>query len=218
MSGARTHRYLAVEGPIGVGKTSFVDALARRMGAERVLEDTDNPFLSAFYRDRPGAAFQAQLYFLLTRHKQLLSLRQGSLFRPTVLADYVFAKDRIFAHLNLNDDELLIYERVYDILQAQLPQPDLVIYLQASTEVLLERIALRRRQVEVDISPDYVDQVNEAYRYFFYHYRATPLLVISTTDIDFVKRPKDLEELVKEIDRMEGGTRYFVPPSSRAER
>lgn len=208
-------RYVAVEGPIGVGKTSFVDAFARRINAERMLEDTDNPFLNDFYRDRPGAAFQAQLFFLLIRHKQQLGLRQGSLFRPVVVSDYVFSKDRIFANLNLTDDELLIYDRVYEVLEPQTPKPELVIYLQASTEVLLHRISLRRREIEMDISPDYVEQVNEAYRYFFYHYRQSPLLVIDTTEIDFVKKPKDLDELVRQIDKMESGTQYFIPPSSR---
>lgn len=208
-------RYVAVEGPIGVGKTSFVDALARRLGAERVLEDTSNPFLDDFYRDRPGASFQAQLFFLLTRYRQQQDLRQRSLFRPVTVADYLFTKDRLFAHLNLSDGELLIYEKVYEILAPQIPSPELVIYLQASTEVLLRRIKLRRRDIEVDIEPEYVEQVNEAYRYFFHHYRASPLLVIDTSDIDFVKNPKDLDELLRQLDRMEGGTQYFVPPSSR---
>ena len=213
MSGV-SYRYIAVEGPIGVGKTSFVVALARRLGAQSVLEDTDNPFLMDFYGDKTGAAFQAQLFFLLTRYRQLLELRQRSLFQPITIADYLFAKDRMFAHLNLDDGELLIYERLYEILEPQIPRPELVIYLQASTDVLMKRIRRRRREVEVDISPEYVEGVNEAYRYYFHHYRSSPLLVLKTSRIDFVKNPKDLDELVRQIEKMEGGTRYFVPPSS----
>ena len=207
-------RLIAVEGPIGVGKTSLADALARTLDAELVLEDTHNPFLADFYRDSPGAAFQAQLVFLLGRYQQQKTLRQQSLFRAATVADYIFSKDRIFAHLNLNDDELHIYERIYAILEPEVPRPDLVIYLQATTDVLLRRIGMRRREVEGAIAPEYVHQVNEAYSYFFYHYRATPLLVINTSEIDFVKRPGDLEELIGQIRKMEGGTRFFVPPSS----
>jgi deoxyadenosine/deoxycytidine kinase len=211
MSGAR---FIAVEGPIGVGKSSLADALARRLEAECVLEDTQNPFLSDFYRDRPGAAFQAQLFFLLTRHGQQSELRQRSLFRPVTVADYIFPKDRIFAHLNLSDDELLIYEKIYGILEKEVARPDLVIYLQASTDVLLRRIRMRRRDFELQIATEYVNQINEAYNYYFYHYRETPLLVINTSEIDFVKRPADLEELIRQIQKMEGGTRFFVPPAS----
>jgi deoxyadenosine/deoxycytidine kinase len=207
-------RHIAVDGPIGVGKTSLATALARRLDGDLILEDDNNPFLAPFYDDRPGAAFQAQLFFLLTRHGQLLELRQRSLFRPLAVTDYLFAKDRIFAHINLSDDELLIYERLYRILEPDLPRPDLVIYLQASSEVLLQRIRTRRRDFERRIDPDYVNQVNEAYSYFFYHYRASPLLVINTNDIDFVKRPGDLEELIQQIELSEGGTRFFAPPSS----
>src|SRR5262249_6834259 len=154
---------------------------------------------------------QAQLFFLLTRYRQQLALKQRSLFRPVTVSDYIFAKDRIFAHLNLTDDELLLYEKIYEVLEPQVVKPDLVIFLQASTEVLLRRPRLRRRDYEVEISSEYVIQVNEAYSYFFYHYRTTPLLVMNTTEIDFVKRPADLEELVRQIQRMEAGTRFFVP-------
>jgi len=208
-------RHVAVEGPIGVGKTSFVDALSRRLGAESVLEDATNPFLADFYGDQAGSAFQVQLYFLLTRYRQQLELRQRSLFNPVSVADYMFEKDRLFAHLNLSDNELLIYEKVYEILVPAVPRPDLVIYLQASTDVLMQRIRLRRRDVELDIAPEYVEQVNEAYRHYFHNYRASSLLVLNTNDIDFVKNPRDLDELVAQIERMEGGTQYFVPPSSR---
>lgn len=210
-------RLIAVEGPIGVGKTSLASALARHLEAELVLENTDNPFLPEFYRDRPGASFQAQLFFLLTRYGQLQELKQRSLFRPVAVSDYIFEKDRVFAHLNLSDQELLIYEKIYEVLEPAVPRPDLVIYLQASDDVLMRRIRLRRREYEHDISPDYVAQVNEAYNYFFHHYRSTPLLLINTSDIDFVKRPSDLDELIGQIERMEGGTRFFVPPASDRE-
>ena len=208
-------KLIAVEGPIGVGKSSLVEILARRFDAQTIQEDVNNPFLKDFYQDRPGASFQCQLFFLLSRYRQQTELAQGSLFDQVTLCDYVFPKDKIFAYLNLNDDELMIYEKLYPVLEEKVPKPDLVIYLQASTPILLERIRRRKREAERDISEDYLAEVNRAYNYFFFHYDATPLLVINTSDIDFVHREADLEELINQIRGMEHGTRYFVPLGSR---
>ena len=204
-------KHIAVEGPIGVGKTSLVDLLVQRFDALKVLERTENPFLEGFYRDKPGAAFQAQLFFLLNRYQQQRELTQGDLFNQVRLSDYIFAKDKIFAYLNLDDSELMIYEKLYALLEQNIPRPDLVIYLQASDKVLLERIHRRSRDYEVGISERYVAELNRAYNYFFFHYTATPLLVLDTSDIDFVERVDDLNELVTQIDQMEKGVQYYIP-------
>ncbi len=206
---------IAVEGPIGVGKSSLVDGLASRFNAVKVLEKIDNPFLRAFYEEKPGAAFQAQLFFLLNRFVQQRDLSQTDLFQQTTLCDYLFAKDKIFAYLTLDDSELMIYERLYGLLSAEIPRPDLVIYLQASTEVLLERIRKRRRDFEAEIAPKYIEDLNQAYNYFFYHYRETPLLVINTTDIDFVENESDLDDLAAQIRTMGKGVQYYMPMSQR---
>src|SRR5215470_16488780 len=195
-------KFIAVEGPIGVGKSSLVDLLATRFDALKVLERTENPFLEDFYRDQPGSAFQAQLFFLLNRYQQQRELSQGNLFNQVTLADYIFAKDKIFAYLNLDDSELMIYEKLYALLEPNIPRPDLAIYLQASDSVLLERIRRRSRDYEIGISDRYISELNRAYNYFFFHYTATPLLVIDTTDIDFVERVGDLNELVTQIEQM----------------
>jgi len=208
------HRYLVVEGPIGVGKTSLAGLLASKLDAELVLEDVDNPFLREFYEDRARVSFQTQVFFLLARHRQQERVRQRSLFQPVMVSDYLFAKDKVFAHLNLSDDELALYERLYALLSEAAVEPDLVLYLQASTDVLLRRIELRAREFERRIARAYVEAVNEAYNYFFYHYRKTPLLVVNTDRIDFVRRPHDLDDLVKQVSIMEVGTRYFVPAPS----
>ena len=204
-------KFIAVEGPIGVGKSSLVDLLSTRFDAVKVLEQTENPFLEDFYSDRPGAAFQAQLFFLLNRYQQQRELVQGDLFSQVTLCDYLFAKDKIFAYLNLDDSELMIYERLYGLLEGHLPRPDLVIYLQASDPILLERIRRRSRDYEMTISEQYVAELNRAYNYFFFHYTATPLLVIDTSDIDFVQRKEDLDELINQIDHMEKGVQYYIP-------
>ena len=207
-------RSIAVEGPIGVGKTSFVELLARKFDAHRVLENLDNPFLTDFYQDKQGAAFQTQLFFLLSRYRQLQELSQRDLFNQISLCDYVFAKDKIFAYLNLDDSELLIYDKLYALLEPQLPKPDLVIYLQAETSRLVERIKRRHRDYEREISEAYVNEVNKAYNYYFFHYTATPLLVIDTTAIDFVQREEHLDELVEQIRKMERGVQYYRPLGS----
>ena len=209
-------RTIAVEGPIGVGKTSFVELLARKFDAHRVLEKVDNPFLREFYEDKQGSAFQAQLFFLLSRHRQLLELSQRDLFQQITLCDYIFPKDKIFAYLNLDDSELIIYDKIYAMLESQVPKPDLVIFLQAETARLVERIKRRRRDYEAEISEAYVNEVNKAYNYFFFHYNQTPLLVIDTTSIDFVQKEAHLDELVDQIQKMERGVQYYRPLGSSA--
>jgi deoxyadenosine/deoxycytidine kinase len=209
-------RSIAVEGPIGVGKTSFVELLAKKFDAHRVLEQVDNPFLREFYNDKAGAAFQAQLFFLLSRYRQMQELAQRDLFRQITVCDYVFPKDKIFAYLNLDDSELLIYDKLYAMLEPQVPKPDLAIFLQADTARLVERIKRRRRDYEAQISEAYVNEVNKAYNYFFFNYSATPLLVINTSEIDFVHQEGDLDELVAQIRKMERGVQYYRPLGSSA--
>ena len=209
-----TFHHLAVEGPIGVGKTSFVELLARKTEAQKVLEKVDNPFLRDFYQDKQGSAFQAQLFFLLSRYRQLMELGQRDLFHQVALCDYIFPKDKIFAYLNLDDSELLIYDKLYAMLEPQVPKPDLVIFLQAETARLVERIKRRRRDYEAEISEAYVNEVNKAYNYFFFHYTQTPLLVIDTTEIDFVHHEEHLDELIEQIRKMDRGVQYYRPLGS----
>ncbi len=209
-------RSIAVEGPIGVGKTSFVELLTKKFDAHKVLERVDNPFLRDFYKDKAGAAFQAQLFFLLSRYRQMLELSQRGLFQQVTVCDYIFPKDKIFAYLNLDDSELLIYDKLYALLEPQVPKPDLVIFLQADTERLAERIKRRKRDYESEIAEAYVNEVNKAYNYFFFNYTATPLLVINTNEIDFVHQEGDLDELVAQIRKMERGVQYYRPLGSSA--
>lgn len=208
-------KLVAVEGPIGVGKTSLVERLSRRFAANALLEDVSNPFLADFYADTSGSAFQAQLFFLLNRYQQQRDLRQTPLFERFTFIDYLFAKDKIFAYLNLNDSELVVYEKLYTLLEEEIPQPDLVIYLNATTDVLKQRIRRRHRDFELRISESYLEEVNRAYNHFFFHYRASPLLVINTTEIDFVQRESDFEELVRQIESMKPGIQYFTPLGSQ---
>ncbi len=207
-------RYIAVEGPIGVGKTSFVEMLSAQLSANKIMEDINNPFLEEFYRDVPGAAFQAQLFFLLTRYQQQQKLQQADLFQQTIVCDYIFQKDKIFAYLNLSDSELLIYEKLYALLESTVSRPDLVIYLQASQDVLLQRIKKRNLEYEKSISRDYLKELTQAYNYFFFHYKLSSLLVINTSDIDFVENPADLQDLIQMIRTMGKGTKYYVPQGS----
>ena len=209
-------RSIAVEGPIGVGKTSFVELLEKRFDAHKVLEDIENPFLKKFYEDAQGAAFQAQLFFLLSRYRQLQELSQRDLFRQITILDYILPKDKIFAYLNLDDSELLVYDKLYAMLEEQTPKPDLVIFLQAETRTLAERIRGRHRDFENEISEAYINEVNKAYNYFFFHYTQTPLLVIDTTSIDFVKHEEHLDELVEQIRKMDHGIQYYRPLGSSA--
>ena len=207
-------RSIAVEGPIGVGKTSFVELLTNKFDASVVLERLDNPFLEDFYEDKPGAAFQVQLFFLLSRFRQLQELAQRDLFQQITICDYIFPKDKIFAYLNLDDSELLIYDKLYAMLEEKVPKPDLVIFLQAETRTLVERIARRDRPYEAQISETYVNEVNKAYNYFFFHYTQTPLLVIDTTSIDFVHHEEHLVELMEQIRKMDRGVQYYRPLGS----
>ncbi len=206
--------YLAIEGPIGVGKTRLAERLAARLEATTILEDTENPFLADFYADRPGSALQAQLFYLLNRHRQLTGKRQADLFLQTIVCDYVFDKDKIFAYLNLDDNELFIYQRLFDLLAKDVPPPDLVVYLQAPTELLMQR--LRDQEVDPDReapplpAEDYLRELNEAYQHFFFHYSATPLLVVETSEFDPESDDAALDELVKQIKGMGKGTRYYV--------
>ncbi len=209
-------RYIVVEGPIGVGKTSLVDSLAERLGARKLLEVAeDNPFLPTFYEDPQRHGFQTQLWFLLNRYRQQQELGQIDLFRQTLIADYLFAKDRIFAYLTLEDHELALYERVHALLQVRVPTPDLVIFLQASTETLLRRIAIRGKSYEREMDHKYLEELNEAYTHFFFHYTTSPLLVVNTSDIDFVNQREDFEDLVKKIGETRAGMQYYVPLGSR---
>jgi len=208
-------RFVVVEGPIGVGKTSLVQLLAPRLGAATLLESPEeNPFLVPFYRDMRRHAFQAQMFFLLHRYRQQQELTQFDLFRQTLICDYLFAKDKIFAYLTLDEHELALYEKIHDLLQVRVPKPDLVVYLQAATEVLQQRIALRGKPFERDMERQYLEDLNSAYNHFFFHYNASPLLVVNTNDLDFVNRKQDLEDLVKQIEDVRGGTRHYVPLTS----
>lgn len=205
-------RYLVVEGPIGVGKTSLAQFLAQEMTARLVLEKVEeNPFLTRFYQDKRQFAFSAQTFFLLSRYRQQLALHQPDLFHQSTVTDYFFPKDRIFARVNLDNDEWALYEQIYTILGVRLPTPDLVIYLQAGTDVLMDRIRSRGRTYEKEITRDYLQRLHEAYNQFFFHYTDSPLLVIQTTDIDFVKHRDHLEDLLRQISHPRKGTHYYIP-------
>lgn len=208
-------RYIAVEGPIGVGKSSLAEILAKELNGRALLEEIDtNPFLPRFYEDIKKYSFQTQLFFLLSRYQQQKELGQCDLFKTNIVSDYLFAKDRIFAYLNLDENELSLYEQVFRLLDARIPKPDLVVYLRASSEVLLERIGKRNKDYEKGISHEYLEALVEAYNRYFFYYTDTALLVVNTTDIDFVNNPADLSNLVKEIKSIKGGTQHYIPLGS----
>ncbi len=208
-------RYIAIEGPIGVGKTSLTHLMAKRVHARTVLEEFDNnPFLREFYRDPKRVAFQTQIYFLLARYKQQEALRQQDLFARGVVSDYLFAKDRIFAYLNLQEAELQLYERIYDLLRTHLVTPDLVIYLQARPEVLMKRLRNRGRDYEGGIELQYLEDLMRSYNKFFFHYNESPLLVVETSEIDFVHNANDFEDLLSAVRDTRHGTQHYVPRSA----
>jgi deoxyadenosine/deoxycytidine kinase len=216
MTSPKAPRYIGIEGPIGVGKTSLAKILAQQFDARLIQEEVaNNPFLERFYEDRRQYAFQTQLYFLLSRYRQQRDLAQGNLFEKGVVSDYVLVKDKIFAYLNLEEEEISLYEMVYKLLVPTIPRPDLVIYLQARPEVLLSRIRKRGVEYERNISLDYLRMLGDAYNEYFFHYNETPLLVVSTSEIDFVGSPRDLEHLVREVKSVKRGTQHYIPLGSR---
>jgi deoxyguanosine kinase len=210
------HRYIVVEGPIGVGKTTLTRALAKRFGARTVFEIVEeNPFLASFYQDRNKFAFQTQLFFLLSRFKQQQDLFQQDLFSQVTVSDYLFAKDRIFASITLDPNELSLYERIYEMLQPRVMKPDLVIYLQARLDVLLARIKKRGREFERRFDADYLAELSRTYNDFFHRYEDTPCLIINTSDIDFVDSEEDFDELIRAISSTRHGTHYYQPMGTR---
>jgi deoxyadenosine/deoxycytidine kinase len=207
-------QYIAIEGPIGVGKTSLAERLATRLDAVTILEETENPFLADFYAGRAGSALQAQLFYLLNRHRQQLSIQQGDLFTQSTVSDYLFDKDKIFAYLNLDDNELFIYQRLYDLFMKDVSAPDLVIYLQAPTDVLIRRLRDRASRTDgesLEPSHEYLRELNEAYQHFFFHYSSTPLLVVETSQLDLAGSDEALDDLIRQINTMGRGTQYYVP-------
>lgn len=209
--------FICIEGVIGAGKTSLCYLLAEKFNARTILEEPEeNPFLEKFYTDRRMFAFQTQLWFLVSRYKQLsMMVAQQDLFHQVTISDYMFAKDKIFANINLEEDELGLYNQIARVMESSIAQPDLVVYLQASTDVLLKRIEKRGRSYEFNMDREYIDLLNHAYNHFFFHYSSTPLLIINTNDIDFVNCQNDFEELVDQIIRARNGTSYYQPMGSK---
>jgi deoxyguanosine kinase len=207
-------RYIAVEGPIRVGKGTLARILAERLNAQRVMEPEENPFLRAFYDGEPGAAFQTQFSFLIRRFEQLRALDLGARSQRIVVADYIFEKDKLFACLNLSDQELETYNRFYNHFREQLPTPDLVLYLQATPEVLKKRLKKKNASSEKAINEDYLEEVVKAYEHFFFHYTSSDLLIVNTSQIDFVDRNQDLQELLRKVSAPIKGTQYFLPLGS----
>jgi deoxyadenosine/deoxycytidine kinase len=206
--------YVAVDGPIGVGKTTLVELLARRYEGVKILEDVDNPFLPDFYQDRPGAAFQTELYFLLSRFKQQQEIAQRELFDRLLVADYTFQKNRIFAYLNLTDDELMLFDKLFALLEPQVPVPDLVIHLVADVGTCMERIRRRARSFEKTIAENYLTELIDAYNHYYHYYDRSPLLVVDTRHLNFPHRPEDFDELLHRLSKPIKGTEYFQPLGS----
>lgn len=208
-------RFIAVEGCIGAGKTTLTKLLGSHFDARVVLEkDEENPFIAPFYQNRESRAFQTQLFFLLNRYNQYLSLAQRDLFNSVVLVDYLFHRDRIFAQINLSGHELALYEQIYHLIVTRMPKPDLVIFLQAGTDVLLKRVKKRGRTYERLMDAEYLEQVNRAFNNFFFYYSETPLLVINSNEIDFVEKKCDLEQLIHKINSHRIGREYYNPLGS----
>jgi deoxyadenosine/deoxycytidine kinase len=208
--------FLTIEGVIGVGKSTLARLIAERLDARVVEEEVEeNPFLESFYRDRRRYAFSCQIFFLLSRYRQQRALRQPDLFQSRIVCDYLFRKDRIFATLNLDEDEMVLYDQILPLMERELPRPDRVVYLQASLDTLLRRIERRGRSFEKDMDPEYLRALSEAYNHFFFHYEEAPLLVVNTDAIDFVENPEDLDDLVRRIRQHVSGTLYYTPLGSR---
>src|SRR5271155_870157 len=203
-------RSVAIEGPIRVGKSTLARILADRLHARRAFDPEDNPFLADFYKEKPGSAFRAQMYFLIERHRRLSEAQQGDPGAPLV-SDFLFEKDKIFAYINLDNEELKLYDRYFEMFAAALKPPDLVIYLQATPEVLRDRIAKKKSPVEKQISRAYLEEVVRAYEHFFFRYSSSDLLVINTSEIDFVERNADLQQLLRRLQEPVKGTQYFLP-------
>jgi len=204
--------YLAIEGVIGVGKTSLSHLLAKNMTGQVVLEKhEENPFLEDFYENPQRYAFQTQMFFLLSRYRQQQDLKQQDLFHSVIISDYLFAKDRIFASLTLDEREFMLYDRLASLLERDIPRPDLVVYLQSNTQRLMVNIRKRGRSYEKTISEEYIRSLVEAYNHFFFHYKETALLVVDTTQIDFVNNREDLENLVAQLSKPLGGTKFYIP-------
>jgi len=203
-------RHIVVEGPIRVGKSTLARVLAEQLHARRIFDCEDNPFLADFYDEKPGSAFRAQMYYLYERHRRLVESRPEDAAAPSV-SDFLFEKDKIFAYINLDNEELKLYERYFDMLAPSVPAPDLVIYLQAKPDVLRKRVSKKGDPAERQISPEYVEAVATAYEHFFFRYSASNLLVVDTTEIDFVERNQDLQELLRRLRQPVKGTQYFLP-------
>lgn len=203
-------RHIVVEGPIRVGKSTLAKVLAEQLHARRIFDADDNPFLMGFYDEQPGSAFRAQMYFLYERHRRLLETRPEDNPAP-IVSDFLFEKDKIFAYLNLDNEELKLYERYFEMLAPSVPPPDLVIYLQAKPDVLRRRVSKKGDPAETQISPEYVEAVANAYEHFFFRYSGSNLLVVDTSEIDFVERNQDLQELLRRLRQPVKGTQYFLP-------
>jgi len=204
--------YIAIEGPIGVGKTSLANLMSKELSARLVREEFDeNPFLPDFYKDPERFAFQTQLFFLLQRYRQQQELRQVDMFQKLLVTDYMFVKDRLFASLNLGEKEMQLYDTVANLLERNIIKPDLVIYLQAETDTLMKNIAKRGREMETDITYEYIDALSQVYTEYFFRYQDTPLVIINTNNIDFVHNEDDLKEVIKYIRQPVSGTKFFNP-------
>jgi len=205
-------KYIAIEGVIGAGKTSLADKLSEIIGAKTIYEEFEqNPFLEDFYQDPERFAFQTQIFFLLSRYKQQQQLQQIDIFQECIVSDYLFAKDRIFATLNLSDKEMKLYDGIAKLMERDIIKPDLVIFLQASTSHLMQNIHHRNRKIEKPITKEYIQALNELYNSYFFHYDQTPLLVINTDEIDFVHNKNDFQDILVEINQHSAGTRYYIP-------
>ncbi len=206
------HTYIVVEGVIGVGKTTLSRALAGRLNAGLNLEVVEeNPFLQKFYDDIRSYAFQTQIFFLLSRYRQQQEMKQQSLFAERMISDYLFAKDRIFASINLTDDEMLLYDRLMDAIEGQIPPPDVTIYLRSNTDLLVDRIRKRGRSFEKNLTRDYLEVLQEAYNYYFSHYTDGPLMIVNSSEVDFLGSESDIGELVEQLDALKSGVANFVP-------